>query len=120
VVDQQYELKNQQIIVARNNVTKKLMAWAWLVRGNYAVYSATESAEARFAHVALDLPTSTRIKLLAQTIQQWILWCHIHAIPVLISSSIREDQTAFMKLHERFGFIIRGSVAYKNVTKDLT
>lgn len=119
VVDQKYALSKQQVIVARHKVTQKLMAWAWLVRGCYAVYSATEAAEARFAHVALDLPASTRVKLLAQTIQQWILWCHIHAIPVLISSSIRDDQTAFMKLHERFGFLIRGSIAYKNVTKDL-
>ena len=120
VVNQQYQLSSEQIIVARNKVSNQLMAWAWLVRGNYAVYSATEAAEARFAHVALDLPTSTRVKLLAQTIQQWILWCHIHAIPVLISSSIREQQKGFMKLHERFGFLIRGSIAYKNVTKDLT
>ena len=112
VTDQRYRLNHQQITIARDKETGKLVAWAWLDRGHYAPYAAEEMADARFAHVDLELPERSRITLCAQIIQQWILWCNINQIPVLISSSIRSEQEAFLKLHERFGFKRNGSVCY--------
>jgi len=119
LVEQNYSLAREQIIVARDKTTKELLAWAWCKRGIYLPYAVEEVAEAAFAHVKLTLPQRTRITMLAQTIQQWVLWCHLHSIPVLISSSIRAEQTAFMRLHETFGFRVNGSLAYKRINKDL-
>lgn len=112
VTEQKYQLNRQQLILARDKTTGKMLAWAWLDRGHYTPYAPEEMADARFAHVDLTLSERTRITLCAQIIQQWILWCNIHSIPVLISSSIREEQMAFLKLHERFGFKRHGSVCY--------
>jgi len=116
LVEQNYSLAREQIIVARDKTTGELLAWAWCKRGIYLPYAVEEVAEAAFAHVKLTLPTRTRIAILAQTIQQWSLWCQLHAIPVLISSSIRAEQTSFMRLHEQFGFRVNGSLAYKRIT----
>jgi hypothetical protein len=117
--EQQYQLSREQVIVARNQTTNQLMAYAWCKRGQYTPYSTEEMAEAAIAHVDLRLPTRTRIRILAQILQTWILWAHIHGIPVLVSSSIRSEQEAFMRLHDLFGFQRVGLLAIKRITQDL-
>ena len=117
--EQNYQLSREQIIVARNRTTDKLMAYGWCKRGQYTPYSTEEMAEAAIAHVDLSLPTTTRMRILAQMLQQWILWAHIHGIPVLVSSSIRAEQEAFLRLHEVFGFKRVGLLAIRRIGKDL-
>jgi hypothetical protein len=70
-------------------------------------------AVAEFAHVDLELPLRTRMTLTAQTLEIWIAWCELNNIPVLCSTTIRQDQTGFMRLHDQFGFLRRGSFAYR-------
>jgi hypothetical protein len=91
------------------------MAYAWLERGKFVAYSREEIAEAKVVHVDLTLPTTTKIRLVAQVLQQWILWTQLHAIPVLVSNTVRQEQKGFLKLHEDFGFTIRGSYAFKRL-----
>lgn len=115
VAKQAYSLYDEQLIVARHRETEKLLAWAWIGRGAYTPYSRDEMAEAKFAHMDLSLPVRTRITLLAQMLHQWYAWASICRIPVLVSTSIREDQTGFMNLHRAAGFTIRGSIGYLKV-----
>ena len=117
--EQQYQLSREQVIVARHRTTNALMGYAWCKRGQYTPYSTEEMAEAAIAHVDLSLPTRTRIRILAQMLQTWILWAHLHGIPVLVSSSIRAEQEAFMRLHDIFGFQRVGLLAIKRITEDL-
>lgn len=116
IINQNYDSMSEQMVVARDNSTKKLLGWAWLGRGGFLPYAPEEFAEAKFVHLALDESARTRIHLTAQILQQWVLWCQICQIPVLVSTTIREDQRGFMRLHESAGFIIRGSFAYYRVS----
>lgn len=119
-ITQQYHYQHlTQIMVARNKQTNKLMGWSWIGRGNTTTYAREEMAEARFVHTDLSLPAKTRICLVAQTLQHWIVWCYKYKIPVLVSTSIRQEQQAFLKLHQELGFILRGSIAYKKIEGDL-
>ena len=95
--------------------TKKLLAWSWVERGKYMPYSDEELAVAEFAHIDLNLSTRKRITLCSQILDIWILWCELNKIPVLCSTSIREDQQAFMHLHDQHGFSRRGSFAYRRI-----
>ena len=113
--EQQFQLSREQVIIARHNQTQELMAYAWCRRGQYTPYSTEEMAEAAIAHVQLHLPDRVRVRILAQMLQQWILWCQLNNIPVLVSSSIRQEQTAFMRLHEQFGFRRVGLLAIKRI-----
>ena len=115
ITEQTYDHSRQQIIVAEDSAGI-VMAWAWLGRGVYMPYAAEECAEGKFIHMDLNLPASTRIRITAQVLQQWILWCQIQQIPVLVSSTIRADQAGFLRLHQQAGFTIRGSVAYRRTT----
>jgi len=115
ILDQIFGLNTQNVTIARHKDTNQLLAWAWIVRGKRTVYANEELAVAEFAHVDLSLPLRSRMTLTAQTLEQWILWCELHQIPVLSSTSIRTDQAGFMKLHEQFGFVVRGSFAYRKI-----
>jgi hypothetical protein len=116
VTRQRYYLTEEQLIVAECTASKHLLAYAWISRGGSTPYAAEEMAEAKFAHIDLTLPVVTRVKLMAQILQQWVLWCQIGGIPVLVSTTIREDQAGFLKLHDQAGFKRRGSFAYLRIT----
>lgn len=113
VLDQQYNLNTQLVMVAVQQ--DRIQAWSWITRGSYTVYADQEMATAEFAHVDLTLPPRPRIRLLSQIIEQWQAWCWINQIPVLCSTSIRSEHGAFMRLHEQQGFQVRGTCAYKKI-----
>jgi len=115
ILQQIFENNQLLITCARDKASNKVIAWAWLERGKYTIYAAEEMATAEIAHTDLTLSARSRITLVAQILQQWITWCEFLQIPVLTSSSIRADQAAFMRLHEQFGFKVRGSIAYKRI-----
>ena len=115
ILAQSYNLNQDNISIARDSTTNQLLAWSWITRGKFQVYADEEMAVAEFAHVALELPLRTKVTLTAQTIEIWIAWCELNNIPVLCSTTIREDQKGFMKLHDQFGFVRRGSFAYRRI-----
>ena len=115
VLQQIFEPWQGLVNIAEDRTTKKLLAWAWLERGKYTPYAPEEMACAEFAHVDLTQSVRNRITLVAQIFEQWIAWCEKQKIPVLTSTSIRADQTAFMRLHEQYGFTVRGSIAYRRI-----
>lgn len=115
ILDQTYIPHQELISVARHKFSNKLLAWAWITRGKFMPYADEEVAVAEFSHTDLALPLRTRMRLVGQTFDQWILWCELHQIPVLCSTSIRDDQKGFMKLHENYGFLIQGSFAYRRI-----
>jgi hypothetical protein len=112
---QRHNLAHEQILTCRDNATNKLLAFSWIGRGNRAPYSRDEIAEARMAQVDLDLAVNTRIRLIVQMLSFWEQWAIACGVPILASNSIREKQQAYMKLHERLGFLVRGGIAYKRV-----
>lgn len=112
---QRHNLALEQLLVCRDKTSNKLLAYSWIGRGHRTPYSNDEMAEARMAHVDLALSGLQRIHILVQMIHYWVLWAQACAIPVLVSTSIREEQSAFLKLHQRLGFTVRGGIAYLRV-----
>jgi len=111
VLRQQHYLATAQLLVARDN-EGKLLAYSWVERGGSLSYTQEELAEGRFVHVDTSLPLKTKMALTLQALQHWIAWAKACEIPVLVSSTIRTEQGAFMRLHELLGFTVRGSLGY--------
>lgn len=115
ILQQTFEPHQGLLTVAKDKSTSKLLAWAWLERGKFTVYADEEMAVAEFVHVDLTLTARTRITLCSQILEQWIMWCTALQIPVLCSTTIRDDQQTFIKLHKQQGFSVRGSFAYRRI-----
>ena len=117
IVEQSFDPLRQQLIIARDQVG--LAAYTWVTRGHYMTYADEEIAEVLFAHTRMTLSARLRIQLIRDMIQQWQLWSLCAGIKVLVSSTIRSDQSAFLRLHEQAGFIIRGSMAFKKIYNEI-
>jgi hypothetical protein len=94
-----------------------LVAYTWCIRGQTAPWSREEMAVVRMAHVRLDLTARERVSLLAQMIQMWEIWARACKINIIFSSTIRDSQDPFMRLHARAGYTVRGSCAYKRLNQ---
>lgn len=92
-----------------------LLAYTWAIRGQYSPWSKEEMITVRMAHVRLDLTARERVKLLAQMINMWEIWAKACKVNIVFSSTIRDSQDAFLRLHERGGYQVRGSCAYKRL-----
>ena len=115
ILEQTYVPGSQLISVAKSKTTNFVIAWSWCARGHYTAYAEEEMAVAEFAHCAMDIALRNRIRLVGQMFDQWISWCELNSIPVLCSTSIREDQAGFMRLHDIYGFKRKGSFAYRRI-----
>jgi hypothetical protein len=93
-----------------------LMGYTWAQRNQFAAWSREEMVTIKMAHVRLDLSAKERVTLLAQMIQMWEVWARACKINIIFSSTIRESQDPFLRLHERAGYTVRGSCAYKRLT----
>jgi hypothetical protein len=67
------------------------------------------------AHVDHTLSSRTLIKLLEDMLIIWERFAQITNTPIIASSTLRNEQQAFLKLHQRQGYIIKGSTAYLRV-----
>jgi hypothetical protein len=97
----------------------KLLAFCWFDRGGYTTYSVEEISNSRFHFVDLTLPVRLRIRLINEMIDQHILWAGKCGVPVICSTSIREEHSAFVKIHQKRGFTVNGSYAWMRTEKGL-
>ena len=69
----------------------------------------------RMVHIDLALPARDRVRLVSEMIGLWEGWAQKSGIPVICSTTMRSDQQGFLRIHERCGYDIRGSFAYKRL-----
>ena len=70
----------------------------------------------RMAHVDLNLSARERVRLVEDMMALWERFAVYCGVPILCSTTMRTDQTAFLKLHARRGYSVRGSFAYKKMS----
>lgn len=114
VVNQFYLPTTELVSVARSD-EGKLLAYTWARNNERAAWSDDNMLVIRMAHVAMDLPARQRITLLTDMMQIWENFANFSQTPIICSTTMRGDQTAFLRLHERRGYDVRGSYAYKKL-----
>lgn len=114
LVNQFYTGKTDLVATARDD-NNKLLAYTWVKTGEHSMWSTEEVASVRMAHVDPNLSARRRVVLIEEMMEIWEKFAQIHSIPILYSNTLRQEQTAFLKLHQKNGFVVRGSAAYKRV-----
>jgi hypothetical protein len=118
LVNQMFEPGSHYLSVAIHKTTREIVAYNWINRGEWTDWSTEEMANQRMVHIKKSLPTATRIRLCYQMIEQLEAWASLHRIPIVISTTVRANQDAFLRLFERSGFTLRGVLAYKRLTTE--
>lgn len=114
VVNQHYLPGSENISVAKDD-TGHLLAYTWAKRGERACWSDDEMVVVRMAHVDLALSARDRVRLVNNMMDIWEAYAYACGVPVLCSTTMRNDQAAFLRMHSRRGYSVRGSFAYKLV-----
>jgi len=115
IVNQFYQPDLDFVRVARDE-SGQLIAQTWIGRGGTPLWSRDEMAITHMAHTAYSLPLRTRVRLIEQMMTMWEDWCVEHSIPIISSSTMRQQTDGFLKMHQRRGYSLRGNVAYKRVS----
>jgi len=111
----QFYTGSSDLIVGVRDDSGKLMAYTWAKSGETTMWSTEKVMSISMAHVDPELSPRTRIRLLQDMLEIWERFAQMTNTPIIASSTLRHEQTAFLKLHERRGYIIRGSQAYLRV-----
>ena len=115
VVQQFYGPLSQLISVCRDH-DNRLLAYTWAGRGERAAWSDDEMIVVRMAHVDLSLAPRQRIRIVQDMIELSEGWAALCGVDIICSTTMRKDQSAFLKIHERLGYDVRGSYAYKRLS----
>jgi len=112
VVNSFYLPATEMLWVSEQN--GQIIAYVWAHRST-APWSDDPMCAIRMVHVDLTLSARDRIRLIEEMIALWESWAMRSGIPVICSTTMRGDQSGFMRIHERLGYSVRGSYAYKRL-----
>jgi hypothetical protein len=93
----------------------KIVAYCWAKRGEQAPWSRDEMVAVRLVHLEETLPRRQRLKLLTEMIEIWENWARSCGVGIVCSSSMRREYAGYMAVHQRCGYDVRGSIAYKRM-----
>jgi hypothetical protein len=114
VVQQFYAPLTQLVSVAKTQ-QNDLIAYTWAERNQRAPWSDDEMTVVKMAHVDMTLGARDRIRLVNDMIDMWEAWSLLCGVHVVCSTTMRGDQAAFLRLHQRRGYDVRGSYCYKRI-----
>lgn len=111
----QFYLPMTELLAVCKDTTGKLLAYTWATSNQRSAWSDDNMVVIKMAHVDLTLPTKQRIKIINSMFPLWENFAKIANNPIICSTTMRRDQSSFLKLHERNGYDVRGSYAYKKI-----
>lgn len=115
IVEQHYNPAQELLLTARQH--QQLLGYVWAHRST-APWSDDAMCTVRMVHVDLELSSRQRLRMVTEMIMAWELWAHRWRMPVICSTSMRQDWQPFMALHQRRGYSVRGSFAYRRLVLD--
>ena len=115
VVNQFYCPTTELLSVATDS-TNNIVAYTWAKTGERAPWSDDEMLIVKMAHLSLALSSRERVVLIKDMLRLWEAFATLANVPIICSTTMRKDQSSFLKLHERQGYDVRGSYAYKKVS----
>ena len=113
ILNQHYHIGVELIKVFTDN-TDNIIAYTW---ANITTMPWTTDKIVNIQMVDIDLtvPPRNRIQIIKQMMKCWEDFAMKANANIICSATSRKNQNAFLKLHEKNGYEIRGSFAYKKL-----
>lgn len=115
VVNQFYNPLSTLLSVAKDD-NNNLLAYTWAVSTETSPWSDDKMVVIRMAHVDLQLSPKLRLRLVQDMMQLWESFATLAQVSIICSTTMRRDQSGFLKLHSKNGYDVRGSYAYKKIS----
>lgn len=111
----QFYLPTTELLSIARSPEGKLLAYTWARSNERSPWSDDGMVAIRMAHVDLSLSTRHRFVLLQDMLNIWENFARFSSMPIICSTTMRHSQDAFLKLHAKNGYDVRGSFAYKKL-----
>jgi len=115
VVNQFYSPTTELLSVATDS-ENNIVAYTWAKTKEYSPWSDDEMVIVKMAHLSLHLSPRERVVLVKDMLRLWEAFATLANVSIICSTTMRRDQSTFLKLHERHGYDVRGSYAYKKLS----
>lgn len=115
ILNQIYYPATQLVTVCREVGSNRLLAYTFAKSNDRTFWSDDSMVCIQFAHIDLTLSSKLRIRLVKDMMEQWEQFARFAGNQVICSTTMRHDQTAYLKLHTKAGYSVRGSYAYKRL-----
>lgn len=112
VVQQLYYPTKVLAVACREKAGGRLIGYIVARRDCYQEFSSDETTELRIIHIAKDITSRQKVRLVGQFVLIWNQWAVGNKIPVMVSATLREEQSAFLRILETLGFTVSGSYAW--------
>ena len=112
IVTQYCQPLSEMVAVAVDD-SLKISAWTWARSNDVSPWSDQRMVMARMAMLDLTLPPRQRVQLVRDMLALWEGFAQFAGVKIICSSSMRQDYSAFMRIHAQAGYTVRGSNAYK-------
>ena len=105
-----------ELVSVCTDTNNNIVAYIWAKTNERATWSDEEMLVIKIAHVDMTLSPRIRIKLINDMITMWENFATLAKVSIICSSTMRTETDAFLKLHKRHGYDVRGSYAYKKLS----
>jgi hypothetical protein len=112
----QFYLPGSELLYIARDASGKLVAYTWAKSNERAAWSDDNMIVIRMAHVDLSLSARDRLRIISDMMTIWEQFAHSTNTSIICSTTMRKDQDAFLRLHARNGYDVRGSYAYKKLS----
>ena len=114
IIEQSFDSTKTYICVAKSKVDNHILAYCWFCR-EYMIWSPDECVSAKMMHIELTESYRQRVRIIHQMIDQLHLWAQLCGVKILLSTTVRNNQDGFLRLHANRGFTVRGSFCFKRI-----
>jgi len=104
-----------ELVAVSTDSDNNIVAYTWAKSNERSPWSDDEMIIIKMAHVKLNVSTRDRVNLIKDMLQLWEKFATLANVTIICSTTMRKDQNTFLKLHERQGYDVRGSYAYKKL-----
>jgi hypothetical protein len=111
----QFFCPTTELLSVATDDTNNIVAYTWAKAGERSSWSDDEMIIIKMAHLSLNLSARERVKLVIDMLHLWETFATLANVRIICSTTMRKDQSSFLKLHEKHGYDVRGSYAYKRL-----
>ena len=111
----QFYCPTTELLSVATDTTNNIVAYTWAKANEHSPWSDDEMVIIKMAHLSLSLSTRERVKLVIDMMHLWEAFATLAQVNIICSTTMRKDQSSFLKLHEKHGYDVRGSFAYKKL-----
>lgn len=113
ILNQHYHIGVELLKVLKDE-NDKLLAYTW-ANTHQMLWTTDKMVNVQMVDIDLNLSPRTRIQIIKTMMKEWETFANIANCSVICSPTSRKNQNAFLKLHERNGYELRGSFAFKRL-----